>query len=306
MGKYRKYRQKNHYNSQALDHVLAFKALENKLGPAVTDVKKSFFNLSSGKLDQLLLIYKEEYGFKPYEYALQTIPKWRDGRTKMSGQTMERLLNLVPKFLTDDERFEITKSVCEHFSNERLTTEYVNIDLENIDTGLIELERKILKFHSPEIIKSIPEKVVEVAVWLNDNDSIASRALIAKVEGHIAHETKIYGLESLEEIRNILLSGKIDSYRESFQFPNGILYVTAFKKSKCFIATSVYGDSFHPKVLDLRKIRDNVLLKKTYGREFIYRYYLYGELVANQIEKSSLALKLSRFMLDNIINIYNR
>ncbi len=289
-----------------MEHVLAFQALENKLGPAVTDVKKSFFNLSPSNLDQLLLIYKDEYGFKPYEYALQTIPKWKNGRTKMSGQTMERLLNLVPKFLTDDERFEITKSVCEHFTNESLTTKHINIDLENIDVGLIELEEKILKFYSPEIIKSIPEKVVDVAVWLNDNDSIASRALIAKVEDHMAHEAKVYGLASLEEIRTILLSGKIDSYRESFQFPNGILYVTAFKRRKCFIATSVYGDSSHPKVLVLRKIRDDVFLKKTYGREFVYQYYLYGEVASKLIEKSSLAHRLSRFILDNIINIYSR
>ncbi len=44
--------------------------------------------------------------------------------------------------------------------------------------------------------------------------------------------------------------------------------------SKCFIATAVYGDEYHPSVCVLREYRDNTLAKNLLGQIFIHLYYI--------------------------------
>ena len=56
----------------------------------------------------------------------------------------------------------------------------------------------------------------------------------------------------------------------------------------CFIATSVYGNYNHPIVLDLRKFRDNWLVKKEKGKKFISWYYQKGPVLASWIDKSKI------------------
>lgn len=67
-------------------------------------------------------------------------------------------------------------------------------------------------------------------------------------------------------------------------------------KKGCFVATAVMGDYNHSVVLDLRKFRDNRLLKHKLGIRFINWYYTYGPFAARAIEKSIL-LKLLSYIL---------
>jgi len=63
--------------------------------------------------------------------------------------------------------------------------------------------------------------------------------------------------------------------------------------SWCFIATATMGSYDHPEVMELRRFRDNWLLKKTWGRTFTKYYYRYGSYLAKFIENSKLLKKLS-------------
>ena len=50
---------------------------------------------------------------------------------------------------------------------------------------------------------------------------------------------------------------------------------------RCFIATAVYGSSFHPQVVNLRLFRDYVLSNYPLGRKFIAFYYINSPQWAN-------------------------
>lgn len=45
---------------------------------------------------------------------------------------------------------------------------------------------------------------------------------------------------------------------------------------KCFIVTVAIGSDNHPIALELRYFRDNWILEKTWGKDFVKWYYHYG------------------------------
>ena len=60
----------------------------------------------------------------------------------------------------------------------------------------------------------------------------------------------------------------------SYSQPTRVSTPSSTKKSEgCYIATMAYGDYNHPKVIVLRRFRDDILTKSAYGRVFIKIYY---------------------------------
>jgi hypothetical protein len=65
------------------------------------------------------------------------------------------------------------------------------------------------------------------------------------------------------------------------------------KSDSCFIATATMGDFNDPVVIDLRNFRDEWILKKSWGENFVKWYYNYGAIVAKKIEKRAFLKKTS-------------
>lgn len=68
-------------------------------------------------------------------------------------------------------------------------------------------------------------------------------------------------------------------------------------RSSCFIATAALGDHNHPKVIELRKFRDEWILKKAWGKEFVQWYYVQGEKAAKVIENRIVLKRLSYYLI---------
>jgi hypothetical protein len=73
----------------------------------------------------------------------------------------------------------------------------------------------------------------------------------------------------------------------------------------CFIATAVYGDLNHPRVVTLRRFRDQVLRKSTGGRFFIRWYYQNGLEIARVMQGKNLMVKCCRILLDCFVRLIN-
>ena len=65
----------------------------------------------------------------------------------------------------------------------------------------------------------------------------------------------------------------------------------------CFIATATLGNYDDPLVLELRKFRDNWILKKTWGGRFVDMYYKYGAIASKYIYSSPLLKKISLYLI---------
>lgn len=78
-------------------------------------LKNEFFNADDKTFARIAHLYKQLYGYGPYKYLLETFYSWKSGHVRVSGQTTTRILECVPKFLTDDKRFYILKCEIVHF-----------------------------------------------------------------------------------------------------------------------------------------------------------------------------------------------
>ncbi|HHV79904.1 MAG TPA: hypothetical protein GXX40_09915 [Firmicutes bacterium] len=73
-------------------------------------------------------------------------------------------------------------------------------------------------------------------------------------------------------------------------------------KKACYIATAVYGDVDAWQVVRLRHFRDDVLLKSWWGSVLVLAYYAVSPGLARFFGKASLLNRLTRRILDWIIN----
>src|SRR5262245_31140650 len=106
MGRYRSYRSRyQRYNYSK------FNQLESMFGDAVGDVRNAFLTLDNDAREALLDDYESFHGDSAARYARNTFPKWQNGTTQLSGQTMERLIELVPPYLSADQRFQLLRGV---------------------------------------------------------------------------------------------------------------------------------------------------------------------------------------------------
>ncbi len=69
----------------------------------------------------------------------------------------------------------------------------------------------------------------------------------------------------------------------------------------CFIATAAYGSYLHPKVMVLRKIRDDYMLTNAPGRAFVYAYYRISPPVADFIRQNETLRIIVQLLLAPVI-----
>lgn len=69
----------------------------------------------------------------------------------------------------------------------------------------------------------------------------------------------------------------------------------------CFVASVAYNDPNHPDVMFLRFFRDYVLVKSTYGREFISWYWNHGPKLSRIVYKSKAMCKIARMLISLIV-----
>ncbi|BCS33979.1 hypothetical protein TBR22_A32080 [Luteitalea sp. TBR-22] len=156
-------------------HVGARAALNLRFGGIDDDIERIFLGLRGRELGLLLARYAERHGQSAAQYARATLPKWRTGAVKLSGQTAARLLDLVPPYLDFELRFKLIKKL----RDARLQK------LELYVTCTPEDWRAIVRPAVAQVIEhyrsqELPSDVRNTATWLADNDSKAAQQLLTR------------------------------------------------------------------------------------------------------------------------------
>jgi hypothetical protein len=76
--------------------------------------------------------------------------------------------------------------------------------------------------------------------------------------------------------------------------------------SGCYIATMAYGDYEHPQVLELRKFRDEVLLKSNLGTYLVKIYYKVSPRMVEILKNQKSVNSAIRGILNLIVNIIKK
>jgi hypothetical protein len=200
--------------------------LTRLFGDAVEKIKQAFLDLNSDAREELFLDYGTIHGDSAERYARKTFSAWRSGATKLSGKTMERLVELVPPYLSPNTRIQILKSVLE---KNKLSGTYatVEINVKEPAKGFSLLDSEISKMNVSDDLAYLPEKVMEAATWLYDNDVTAARAMLAEATTIENDMLKKNAVKEIDLLKRAIKSGQIKSATYDVQMPAGRLSVTA-------------------------------------------------------------------------------
>jgi hypothetical protein len=176
MGRYRRYRSR--YRDigieRAMQHIQEARELSRELGGTDEDVKEYFFSLRPSQLLRILDAYEGLYGKEARKYAEETIPAWRSGRRKMSGQNAARLFHLLPRFMPLERKYALVESLWTKFAPR---SEYSVCFGRNADARAI---TELVRNHVNQTVNehNIPDNLQRRFKWLADGDSQVMQQLL--------------------------------------------------------------------------------------------------------------------------------
>ena len=261
--------------------------LQRLFGDAIADVKKAFFNLDPKTLDRLFTVYGQAHGSSAENYARETFSSWRSGQRGLAGQTMERLIELVPPFLGADARQKLLVKVLDHNRPSR-PVRTVNINVKQPEAGLAALNEAVAAVESTDVLAHLPSTVMDAARWLYDDDATVIRAVLAQSTRHEADRMRAQAAREVALLERTIRAGQIQSATYSVEFPTETIRVHAATPSKCFVVTVALG-SDAPETWVLRRFRDRVLNRSEFGRALVRTYYRHGPGLAAWVSERPVA-----------------
>ena len=152
----------------------------HRYGSLVDRVTRIFFAMDPETMDRVLQAYREEYGDGAYAYARRTIGAWKQGQVKQVGQTVMRLLNVVPQFVDLDTKFELARIVREE-TLRRLRQARIDFVVP-ADGSLSEPMARLKEVIEAQIAIELPPGVIEEQTWLSREDAAMFQKMIRDTE----------------------------------------------------------------------------------------------------------------------------
>lgn len=233
MGRYkrtynRNYRKPNYY---AKKHIEEAERLSRELGGTDKDVKDWFFARSEYELNPILAEYKVKHGNKAYQYALETIPKWKSGHTKMSGMVAERLFNLLPDHMPLDTKYALVDSLWAHVGPQRKRVVEAGLE-SNIEDVISVVQNEVMSLATSW---EIPDSLNRRFKWLGKDDSTTYQQLLS----HIKNSEKDQAISILEHQLPIIRNNFESNWQEVSQ---SISYVIEIGKQSVELRLKANGD----------------------------------------------------------------
>jgi hypothetical protein len=201
---------------------------------AAKRIKALFLQSDIYTLDKILNDYAEVHGVGKANYAQDTFLKWKSGATNMSGQTLERLLDLVPKHLTPSQRIELAELVWTHFDriSHRPKSEFVTVDIDDPEPGMLVVEDAIKRRCEERSIDDFSDNIIRALTWLADDDMSVFRNLKLRIEEVRTHEAEVASERELDQLWDLLDGDDIDVIRQTIELPDGNIVVTITRPPK--------------------------------------------------------------------------
>lgn len=152
----------------------------HRYGSLVDRVTRIFFAMDPETVDRVLQSYRERYGDGAYAYAKRTIGAWKQGQVKQVGQTVMRLLEVVPNFVDLDTKFELARIVREE-TLRRLRQSRVEFTVP-ADGSLSEPMQQLKEIIDAQLAIELPPGVLEDQTWLSREDAALFQRMIRDTE----------------------------------------------------------------------------------------------------------------------------
>jgi len=219
-----------------------YSVLFSNFGSVVSEIRQAFLALDEDALDELFKDYGAIHGDSAEAYARKTFPAWKSGKTNLSGQTLERLVGLVPPYLEPEQRMALVKLLAEKHESKGFNRprQSISINIEAPGLAFAEIDAALQKMETEDVLAHIPEHVMAAATWLYDDDVTAARSVLAEAKRAKNEIMKRAARKELELLKRTIASGQVKTATYSVELPAGILNVNAFTPAKGLFAT-IFG-----------------------------------------------------------------
>lgn len=130
-------------------------------------------NLPENTINELLDIYKREFGPGPARYARRTFRKWKEGHVQPASQTFERFLVHMPKVMSYDMKCEVLR----HFMEEFAAKDDYELDV-TTDDWEQKLDPLVRQIVDKAFSAQLPDEVERQLKWLGDGDMVAAQEIL--------------------------------------------------------------------------------------------------------------------------------
>jgi hypothetical protein len=205
-------------------HTSKLQQQANLFGGVDEDIRAAFLGLSKSQLQNFLFHYEKKHGLSARSYAEQAFPAWKTGSTRMSAQTTERLLQLLPPFLGASVKCDLIRKLRERH---RQTSKHsLAVTTTNYRDAVFPVARDLI---AKAYNANLPADIESRLAWLSDSDSAAAQSLLAGAE---AAATLIM-LSKIDEefamMHRLVSAAKNKQITHKIELPYGILILTVKK-----------------------------------------------------------------------------
>ncbi len=207
------------------------------------DIQKIFFALNAETLDTLFKKYGQLHGKNAEEYARKTFPQWENGKTILSGQTAERLLNLIPPYLPQNTKYDLVKKLRDYYLKKQ--TKHISTTYEKWKDDVIPAINNLIKVSSDF---KLPETLMQRAVWLTNGDVDAVNKILASLEHEEARIRVSYLAIEFERMQHLVDHvPHTQSIRHLIELPQGNINVIIEKEKQTFMQRLFRGNPMKSK-----------------------------------------------------------
>lgn len=201
------------------------------------DIRDLFFNLDPREIEKTFLHYKRDYGREAHEYAVKTFRQWRTGEVRISGQVADRLLAIVPHYITFDQKYRLLENVWKKQGNRRISIAIAPHQEANAAI------QQVVKAVDAVADKEFPEHLKHRLTWLTANDTQIAQQLLDRLlaeERRLVLEALNRDIQAVIRLMSVAERSTISS-THTFSIPGLDICVTATNQSKPRKSTT-YGD----------------------------------------------------------------
>lgn len=210
--------------------------LTSLFGGIDRDIERAFLSISVHELEALFLDYGKQYGKNAESYARKTYPQWKNGAVKLSGQTAERILELLPPRLSKEQRFDFIRKLRNHYI--KRTREHITTRPEAWREHVVPAVDKIIN-KSKEL--KLPQELYAKASWLTDGDTQAVHRILHSIEEEEARQRTAYLETEFKRIEIFVANVKnTDSASHTITLPQGEIIIS-FEKEKPTLLENIFG-----------------------------------------------------------------
>ncbi len=140
------------------------------------DIIKILFALDSERLHRFFREYKRTYGESATNYAKKAFNSWKTGVTSYSAQSIKRFIEIVPRIISNSERYDIIKKLYEKSKSQ--STYNFEIVLGDYQ-ALSSIVKTFKSLCEKPFSHNLSDEFKHQMQWLCDNDAMASNKLLS-------------------------------------------------------------------------------------------------------------------------------